>query len=324
MKLYIEKIAEKVKNGFKVSKKEALKLYYLDFKKLTEAADELRAYFLKDKFDLCTIINSKSGKCPENCRFCAQSAHYKTACEEYPLLDEKTILEDAKKRYAEGIPRYSLVSSGRRLSDQEVDKLCRIVKNIKKEIPDLYICISAGLLNYENFKKLKDAGVKRVHNNLETSENYFPKVCTSHQFSEKLLAIENARKAGMEICSGGIIGLGESVEDRIDMAIKLRDLEIKSIPINVLNPIKNTPFENNKSLTDEEINRTIAVFRFINPKSYIRLAGGRSLIKDFGRDCFKSGSNAAITGDMLTTFGITPKDDIKMIEELSYNIRRDI
>lgn len=317
--MYIDDLKDRVLNGENIGKEEALKLYNGDYNTLIEASREIREHFLGNKFDLCTIINSKSGKCSENCKFCAQSAHYNTQVDIYNLLPKEVIIEDALKRYEEGIPRYSLVSSGRRLTAEDIDKVCEIVKEIKDSVP-LKICISGGLIDREGFKKLRAAGVERVHNNLESSRDYFKEVCTTHSYDEKLKAIENAKKAGMEVCSGGIIGLGEEIGDRIDMAILLRELEIDSIPINVLNPIKNTPFENNEILSQDEINKTIAVFRFINPKAYIRLAGGRALMEEFGRTAFLAGANAAITGDMLTTFGISCVDDIKMIKELDYVI----
>lgn len=315
----IEYLKDKVLNGYKITKEEALELYNSDYNNLIQASREIREYFLGNEFDLCTIINSKSGKCSENCKFCAQSAHYSTKVEVYNLLPKEVIVEDALKRYEEGIPRYSLVSSGKRLTKDDVDKICEIVKEIKNKVP-LKICISGGLIDEDDFKKLKAAGVERVHNNLETSRGYFKEVCTTHSYDEKLKTIKKARKSGLEVCSGGIIGLGERIEDRIDMAFTLRELEIDSIPINVLNPIKNTPFENNEVLSQDEINRTIAVFRFINPKAFIRLAGGRALMEDFGRTAFLAGANAAITGDMLTTYGINATDDIKMIKELDYLI----
>ena len=216
--------------------------------------------------------------------------------------------------------RYSIVTAGRSLSDGEVDRMCQIIRRIKEEV-HISVCVSFGLLKEDQFRRLKEAGAERVHNNLEASENFFPSVCTSHSFSDKVQAIRAAQAAGLDVCSGGIMGLGESIEDRIDMALSLRDLGIDSIPVNMLNPIPGTPMEKYESLDEKEMQRIIAVYRFILPKAFIRLAGGRGLMSDKGKACFMSGANAAISGDMLTTAGITVDKDKKLLEELDYRIK---
>ena len=195
-----------------------------------------------------------------------------------------------------------------------------MIRRIKEEC-NISVCVSFGLLKEDQFKRLKASGAERVHNNLEASENFFPSVCTSHSFSDKVQAIRAAQSAGLDVCSGGIMGLGESIGDRIDMALSLRDLGIKSIPVNMLNPIPGTPMEKHESLAVEEMQRIIAVYRFILPDSFIRLAGGRGLMDDKGRACFQSGANAAISGDMLTTAGITVEKDKRLLEELDYKIK---
>ena len=316
---YIENLAEKVLNGYDITKEEALRLYSEPLDELCEKADEIRKKFCAQKFDICTIINARSGRCTENCKFCAQSSHYKTGIDEYPLLSSDEIAMKAKLDYSEGAAHYGIVTSGRTLTDDEVDKVCEAIKKIKAET-GISVCASLGLLNEAQYKKLKDAGLVRVHNNLETSENYFPKVCTTHKFSDKIKAIKAAKNAGLEVCSGGIIGIGESIEDRIDMAFSLRELKIKSVPVNMLNPIKGTPFAENEKLTSDDLRRTIAIYRFILPDSYVRLAGGRGLLGDKGKGCFLSGANASISGDMLTTAGISIKTDIKMLEELGFKV----
>ncbi|PHU36650.1 biotin synthase BioB [Pseudobutyrivibrio ruminis] len=316
----IQELKEKVLAGNEVSKEEALALYNLpeeDLKELCQAADELREHFCNNAFDMCTIINGKSGRCSENCKFCSQSAHYKTCSEQYPLLDKEEIVKQAKYNADRGVLRYSIVTSGRALTDAEVDKVCEAVREIKRTI-DIALCGSFGLLSTEQYKRLKEAGITRIHNNLETSESYFPNVCTTHTHEDKLQAIKNAREAGMSICSGGIMGLGESVEDRIDMAIELRGLNVKSVPVNMLNPIPGTPFEKNEKLTIDDMCRIVAVYRFILPDASIRLAGGRGLLPGHGRECFMSGANAVISGDMLTTAGYTIESDMNMIHELGY------
>lgn len=316
----VVKLKEKVLKGYDINKEEAMYLYNSDFNLLKESANEIREFYMKDSFDLCTIINAKSGSCSENCKFCAQSAHYSTNVDSYALLDDETIINDAIKQKNQGILRYSIVTSGKKLSDEDVLKEAEIIKKLK-EVCDIEVCISNGLLSYENFKILKEAGASRVHNNLEASESFFPSICTTHSINDKIKAIKDARRAGLEVCSGGIIGLGENREQRIEMAMKLRELNIKSIPINVLSPIPNTPLGNNETLSEEEVIRTIAVYRFILKDSFIRLAGGRALFEDKGKSIFKSGANAAISGDMLTTSGINTKLDLEMLKELNYTPR---
>ncbi|KXA28524.1 biotin synthase [Peptoniphilus harei] len=317
----INNLKEKIKNGYVIKREEAIEVYNGDYESLTAAADELREYFCGNDFDVCTIINAKSGKCSENCKFCAQSAHYHTNVKEYDLLNEEIIVKDALDKYNRGIPRYSMVASGKGLTPKDIDKICSITKKIYEEAPDIKVCISGGIISEESFEKLKEAGITRIHNNLETSRNFFPEICTTHTYDQKIDTIKAAQEAGMEICSGGLIGLGEDFTDRIDMALELRDLDVHSVPINLLNPIKNTPLENNEPLTMEEVNRTCATFRFIMPKALIRLAGGRSLMEEFGTSAFKSGANAAISGVLLTTKGISIEDDMKRIKELNYQVK---
>lgn len=310
---------EKVLHGGEISKDEALRLYRENTAELGAAADEIRRHFCGSTFDLCTIVNAKSGKCPEDCKYCAQSAHYPTAIQTYPLLAAETMAQEAKQNAGQGVLRYSVVTSGRRLSEQEVEAVCSAVRLIRKETP-IEVCVSLGLLSESDFRRLKAAGVSRVHCNLETSANYFPQVCTTHTYDDKIKVIRAAQAAGLEICSGGIMGMGETAEDRIDLALTLRQLGVKSAPINFLNPIKGTPFEKNTPLSDDEKIKIIAIFRFLLPRASIRLAGGRGLIADKGRACFRSGANAAISGDMLTTAGITVATDLKMLTELNYKV----
>ena len=316
----IETLKEKVLSGDRITKEEARWLYDQPLEELSRAADEIRTRFCADSFDLCTIINGKSGRCSENCRFCAQSAHSKTGVEEYPLLSVDEIVAQAKQDAEKGVLRFSIVTSGRRLNDREVDQVCEAVRRIRAEA-GIQVCVSVGLLDEAAFRKLKEAGVSRVHNNLEASRNYFPQVCTTHTFDDKVKAIRAAQAAGVFVCSGGIVGLGESIEDRIDLAFSLRELGVKSTPVNMLNPIPGTPFEHNPRLTSEDMCRVVAVFRFILPDSEIRLAGGRGLLSDKGKSCFVSGANAVISGDMLTTSGYTVRSDIEMVHSLGYEIR---
>ncbi len=311
-------LKEKVLNGDLIDKSEAMQLWEVDYDELCSAANEIREKFCSNNFDICTIVNGKSGKCSENCKFCSQSSFYHTCAGEYPLLDKESIVKEAMNNAEQGMLRFSIVTSGRRLNDKEVDIMCDVIREIRKNT-DISVCASFGLLNEEQYRKLKDAGVARIHNNIETSENNFPNVCTTHTFSDKINAIKAAQKAGLDICSGGIMGLGENNEDRVDMAFTLRELNVKSIPVNMLNPIPGTPFENNKKLTEKDMCRICAVYRFILPDAFIRLAGGRGLMENKGRDCFLSGANAAISGNMLTTSGITFETDLALLKELNFN-----
>lgn len=316
----VRQLKEKVMSGEWIGKEEALQLAAAPLEELTEAADEIRRRYCGDTFDICTIINGKSGKCSEDCKFCAQSSRYHTGLKDtYPLLGTEELLKEAKYNADRGVLRYSIVTSGRCLSDREVEQLCDSIRKIKEET-DIRICVSLGLLQEEQFRKLKEAGADRVHCNLESSERYFPQVCTTHTYEEKIAAIQVAERASLSVCSGGILGLGESVEDRIDMVLTARKLGVRSIPVNVLNPIPGTPYEKNPVLSGEEILRCTAVFRFLIPDGLIRLAGGRGLMEDKGKKCFQSGANAAISGDMLTTAGITVESDMEMIRSLGYKV----
>lgn len=314
---FVEQLKQEVFKGKQIEREEALRLYEAPLESLCKAADEIREYFCEDVFDICTIINGKSGRCSEDCKYCAQSVHYPTTVEEYPLLGREEIVKQAKYNDEKGVLRYSIVTSGRTLSEKEVEEVCETVRQIRKET-DIEVCVSLGLLKEAQFQKLKEAGVSRIHNNLETSKRNFPNICTTHTYEEKIKAIRSAKNVGLEVCSGGILGLGETVEDRIDLVLAIRELGIYSMPVNILNPIAGTPYEGEETLTVEEVRRSVAVFRFLLPNASIRLAGGRGLLEDKGRSCFTSGANAVISGDMLTTAGITVDTDLKMIEELGY------
>lgn len=315
----VKELKKKVLEGKLITKEEALTLVDVPLEELSQVANEIREYFCGNKFDICTIINGKSGKCSENCKYCAQSAFFNTAVEEYELLEEEILVRQAKYNKERGVLRYSIVTSGKKLNEQEVDNLCKSIPAIRQET-GIHVCASLGLLDENAFRKLKKAGISRVHNNLETSRNNFPNVCTTHTFDEKVKSIKAAIGAGLDVCSGGIMGLGETMEDRIDMVLEIRDLGVRSVPINMLNPIKGTPYEKNQMLNNEEMCRIVAIVRFLVPDASVRLAGGRGLLPDKGRQCFLSGANAAISGDMLTTGGITIEMDMKMLRELGYQI----
>ena len=316
----ITTLQKKVINGGTLSREEAILLSSAQLEPLCEAADQIRRHFCGNAFDMCSIINGKSGKCPEDCKYCAQSSHYSADTAVYPLLSTDEILREAKANAADGILRFSIVTSGKRLSDQEVEQVCDSFRKIR-ETCGISLCASMGLLSQKQFKMLKSAGVVRYHNNLETSRRFFPHICTTHTYEDKIQAIRDARESGLTVCSGGIIGLGETMEDRIDMALTLRDLQIRSVPVNVLNPIPGTPLEHNAPLPEDEVCRTAAIFRFLLPDSILRMAGGRGLMEDQGRRVFRSGANGAITQNMLTTGGIAVREDRQLAEELGFEIR---
>lgn len=317
---FVNELKVKIFKGYQITKEDALCLADADLEELCLCANELRYHFCGDAFDICTIINGKSGKCSENCKYCAQSSYYKTTIDEYPLLDNSSILKDAMYNHEKGILRYSVVTSGKCMSDNEVDEVCESYRSIGNHC-SVSLCASHGLLTFKQFKKLKEAGVTRYHNNLETSRRNFPNICTTHTYDDKIAAIKNAQQAGLEACSGGIMGLGESMEDRIDMVMDIRSLGIKSLPVNILNPIKGTPFDHLPVLTVDDVRRIVSIFRFIMPGSAIRLAGGRGLMPDKGKAVFMSGANAAISGDMLTTSGISIDEDLSILRELGFEVK---
>ena len=318
----IKRLCDKIVNErYRITQKEALFLVSSDLKELSLCAEKIKQNFCGNKFDICSIINGKSGKCSENCKYCAQSAFYETDIKEYRLLETDEIFKHAKLNADKNITRFAIVTSGRKLTDEETDKVCKTYRKIKDNC-NIMLCGSMGLLSYEQFIKLKEAGVTRYHCNLETSRNFFPNICTTHTYDDKINTILTAQNAGLEICSGGIFGLGESFEDRIDMFFELYNLGIKSVPINVLNPIKNTPLENNKILMQDELKRTVAIARFILPDAFIRLAGGRLLFKDKGISLFSCGANATITGDMLTTSGTLTEEDFDTVKKLGFKLSK--
>lgn len=317
----LDTLKHNIVNGVLINRQEALELIDLPLKELSQAADEIRQQMCGNQFDLCTIVSAKSGRCEEDCAYCAQSAHHEVAdIPVYPLLKKEKLLADAKRQAEAGILRYSIVTSGQRLSQPEIDELCQSIAAIKEEI-GIEVCVSLGLLEEAQFRQLRQAGATRVHCNLETSERFFPEICTTHTYQDKSDTLKAATRAGLSLCSGGIIGLGETMIDRIDMILAARDLGVKSIPLNLLNPIQGTPLGNRHILTPAELERTIAIARFLIPDGSIRLAGGRGLLPDKGKGCFQGGANAAITGDMLTTQGITPETDLLMLESLGFDVR---
>lgn len=286
-----------------------------DLAALKKGADKLRAYFCGEKVDLCTIIAGREGRCRENCKFCAQSIFSHTNCDIHDLLDTNEIEAEARANQEEGVDRFAIVDSGKGPTPEDFEKLLATFKKMKKDLK-IGLCASLGFMTEDQFRRLYEAGVTSYHNNIETSRRYFPHICTTHTFEDKIANIKRAQKAGFCVCSGGIIGMGEDWEDRIDMALTLNELGIESIPVNSLMPIPGTPLANLPRLTEDEILRTISIFRFINPEANIRLAGGRALMANDGKETFTAGASASITGNMLTTSGSTIQSDKAMLESL--------
>lgn len=316
--LNIDQIAAEICNGAAIDEDTALELTKLpDKKELFAAADAVRRHFMGNHFHLCSIINARSGNCTENCRFCAQSARHHTGIDTYKTIDPDEALTIAKDNDDHGVHRLSLVTSGRSLSSETLAELAELFKEISA-VTSMQFCASSGLLEPEIAETLVKNGVSRYHCNLEANKDFFPTVCTSHTWEEKVATLKLAQEAGMSICSGGIIGMGESMADRIALAFEVRELEVKSIPVNILTPIPGTPLEDLKPLSLDEVLTVVALFRLINPDAIVRMAGGRQQLGDDQYKCFSSGANGAIVGNYLTTTGSGITGDLEALTALGF------
>lgn len=320
----VNDIEKRIEQGEIPTKEEMISLISTaGAQEIYDLAHRLTLKYAGNGFDTCSIINAKSGNCPEDCKWCAQSVSHKCNIDRYPLVDADRCVAEATANYEAGVSRFSLVTSGKRLSSAEVDKVCDMVRALRRKT-NVRPCVSLGLVSHEDMKKLAEAGVERYHCNIETSPSFFGKLCTTHTIEEKLQVLESARACGIEPCSGGIVGMGESMEDRIDMALLLRSHGIKSIPVNILNPIKGTALENRPVIDPDEYLMTIAVFRILNPSAQIRFSGGRAQIsREVQKKALYIGVNAAIMGDMLTTTGSGAAEDLKMFREAGYKCDKE-
>lgn len=282
---------------------------------LLPIANSQRKSGVGNQIEICGVINAKSGTCGEDCKFCAQSSHYCTSIEEYPLKTKKEIIQAAKEAKRNGAERFGVVTSGNRLTLEEV----KVIADAIMDFPEIGIlpCASLGALTEEAFSLLKEAGLTRYHHNIETSENFYKSIVSTHDYSERINTIKNAKKAGLEVCSGGILGMGESWQDRIDMALLLKELEVDSVPMNFLVPIKGTPLEDAPRIAPLDAIRAIAIFRIILQDVVIKIVAGReTVLKDFQEMMYSAGANGMMVGGYLTIAGRSVEEDQALIEEI--------
>ncbi len=300
-----------------LDKQELLRLYNLDLDELLEMSSK----YIKEDVEFCSLINARNGKCSQNCKYCAQSSHYRTHIESYPLVEIDEVRKTALDAKAHKASRFAIVTSGKTPDESDFNKMLEMIKEINK-IDGLNSCASIGILNEEQAKKLAESGLKRFHHNINTSKSYYPEVCTTHTWEDRVNTCKLVKKYGMELCCGVILGMGESVEQRVEMALELAEIQPNSIPINILMPIPETPFENYGDKIDEEnVLRTLAIFKIANPNSILRFCGGRMrLSEENQRKALKTCVEGLMVGNYLTTIGKNPDEDIKTVAELGKNI----
>lgn len=317
--LELVSLGEKILNGHTISAEEALALITVegtDIPLLAAYANKIRERFAGQTVDMCGIISARSGMCSEDCKFCSQSVHHQTNAPVYPLLEPETILAAAKQAEAQGAKRASIVTSGKGMdNDPQFPAIITAIQAIHRET-SLKICANLGTITPDQAKQLAAAGVKRYAHNIETSSRFYPEICTTHPFEERLATIKAAKAADLELCTGGIMGLGETWEDRVEMALTLRDIGVHSVPINILNPIKGTALEGVVPPTPLDCIKTFAIFRFILPAAVIRPAGGREInMRDMQGALMLAGANGLIIGNYLTFTGRNTPADFTMVED---------
>lgn len=300
------------------TKEELLMLYNMDLDELLKISSQ----YIKEGIEFCSLINARNGKCSQNCKYCAQSSHYCTNIESYPLVSIEEVKKVALEAKSHHASRFAIVTSGKTPDEgRDFQIELDMIKEINK-IDGLKSCASIGILNEEQAKQLAEAGLKRFHHNINTSKSYYPEVCTTHTWEDRLNTCKLVKKYGMELCCGVILGMGESVEQRVEMAMQLAEIEPDSIPINILMPIPETPFENYHDKIDEEnVLRTLAIFKIANPNSILRFCGGRMrLSEENQRKALKTCVEGIMVGNYLTTIGKAPEEDIKTVNELGKKI----
>jgi biotin synthase len=318
----ISELGQKVLNGGQLGKAEAMFLFGLeshgDIMDMIAWANRVRERFKGNKIHLCSIVNAKAGNCSENCSFCAQSSFHQTGSPKYGFIDPEPVLEAADEANKNSVTAVGLVAAWKGLKEGPLlDEVCDRIRDLKasgKTRPDA----SLGIIKSQNVAdRLKEAGLECYGHNLESSRRFFPNTCSTHTFEDRLETIGYLKKAGIKICSGGIIGMGETREDRCDLALSLREIGANVCPINILNPIKGTPFENNPPLAPMEILKTIACFRLILPRKEIMIAGGRTMnLRDLQSMIFTAGASALMVGNYLTTLNQSVEKDLQMLKDL--------
>ena len=316
----------KMVEGQRLQPEEGLAIVNTPREKLAEllnAANFLRESFFANHVWFCSIINAKSGACPEDCKFCAQAAHYHTAAPVHPLKSKAEIIEAATLAHAARATEFCIVTSGSGpRPGAEFDAICEATSQLRDR-GWMKRCCSLGALSEEQARQLKAAGLQRANHNVETARSHFPNICSTHDWADRVKTIKNLKAAGIEVCSGGVIGMGESPAQRVELALELRDLAVDSIPLNFINPIPGTPFSAGHAPSPIECLKIIALFRFANPQAELRVCGGRELnLREQQRLMFRAGANGAMIGDYLTTKGRPPQEDLAMLEELQLQIAK--
>ena len=292
--------------------------------RLTEIANSVRGHFSQKRVDLCSIINARSGRCSEDCKFCVQSARYSTNVPTYPMKSVSGIVSAAKRAEENGAHRFCVVTSGSGLSDKDFNVVLESIEKINSGT-NLKRCASLGLLTAERAALLKEAGLERFHHNLETAKSFFSQICTTHRYENRLQTLGNLEEADIERCVGGILNLGETPLQRVELAFELQALNPASVPLNFLNPRPGTPLSDRPIMRAIEAAKYLAIFRLVLPKSYLRLAGGRrETFREEPALPFKSGANAVLIGDLLTTKGPDTEADLNLLTSLGFEVESDV
>jgi len=316
---FIKECQEKVLSGIGISSNDAEKLFDVsneNIKELAKAANQITREFNGNRVDVEQLNNIKKNACSEDCAFCGQSAFFDTGIETYKLPTAEEVVIKASKAKKEGAESYCLVAAWREPSPKDFDKVCNIIKEINNKVGINVEC-SLGFLTSEQAKKLKELNVKRYNHNLETSKSKFSEICTTHTYDDRLKTLQIARDAGLELCTGGIIGLGETRKQRIELALELATLYPEEVTINILVPVPGTPLELQTRLENSEIVRMFSVIRFLLPESVIKISGGRETnLDDSGEELLQSGANGIITSGYLTMGGNESEEDFKMIKKI--------